>query len=171
MTVTDMVAANIKHGEARRGRKSAEYNIWVMMRQRCQNPKNKRFSLYGGRGITVSSEWSTFSNFLADMGPRPSPSHSLDRIENDKPYSRDNCRWATATMQSRNRRSSRIISISNEEFTLSEACEKFSVDRSVAKRRLSLGWPTVEVFGLSPHKDMRGRKNGDVIDTRTGEIV
>ena len=81
------------------------YFAWINMKQRCYNKETDNYKHYGGRGITVSSSWlSSFSRFHSDMGDRPSNKHSLDRIDNDKGYSVDNCKWSTVTEQRMNRR-------------------------------------------------------------------
>ena len=81
-----------------------EYRVWWSMRNRCEMPNHPRFTSYGGRGIGVCERWKTFANFFADMGPRPAPGLSLDRIDNDGNYEPGNCRWATSKEQSANRR-------------------------------------------------------------------
>ena len=82
---------------------SRTYHSWSAMLQRCNNPNNVGYKNYGGRGITVCQPWQTFANFLADMGERP-PGRTLDRIDNDRGYSPDNCRWATYSEQTTNQR-------------------------------------------------------------------
>lgn len=79
-------------------------NTWTNMRQRCNNPKNTHYSYYGGRGIKVCERWNSFPNFVNDMGDKPSPGHTVDRIDVDKDYSPQNCRWATKTEQVLNTR-------------------------------------------------------------------
>ena len=81
---------------------SDTYSVWDHMKQRCLNPNNSRYHQYGGRGIGICERWMSYENFLEDMGERPSKEFSIDRIDNDKGYSPDNCRWATATQQMRN---------------------------------------------------------------------
>lgn len=93
--------ALIKHGVARKITHQ-EYNSWRSMWRRCTDESYKDFKYWGGRGITVCQEWEDINVFISDMGRKPSPSHSLDRIDNDKGYYKDNCRWATQSEQAKN---------------------------------------------------------------------
>ena len=80
------------------------YGCWENMRQRCNNPRNTNYKHYGARGITVDPAWDDFAAFLADMGPRPSLKHSIERKDNNGNYNATNCVWATMKQQSQNRR-------------------------------------------------------------------
>jgi hypothetical protein len=95
---------NFRHG----GYGTAEYAIWSGMKQRCFNPRSKHFKDWGARGITVCDRWLSFPNFLSDMGFKPSPHHSIHRIDNDGNYEPSNCKWATAKEQCTNRRPSEV---------------------------------------------------------------
>jgi hypothetical protein len=118
----------------------AEYRVWVEMRKRCRNPKRSNYHLYGARGIRVCDRWERFDNFLADMGPRPSSRHSLDRIDPDGHYEPGNVRWATATQQARNKRTNRRITYDGRTQLLTDWANELGIRKSVLHWRLAQGW-------------------------------
>ena len=132
-----------KHGYARRtkGIHSA-YSTWANMKQRCTNPKLKHYKNYGGRGIRVCKRWmESFAYFLADMGEKPSPEHSLERLDNNGGYNPDNCRWATRAEQSKNKRNNFLLTYNGQTKTISGWAKSLGIDRMTLKGRLRRGWP------------------------------
>lgn len=112
--------ASVKHGET----ESAEFKIWTGMLTRCFNTHAKAYENYGGRGITVCDRWrNDFPAFLADMGRRPSPRHSVERKDNDGNYEPNNCVWATREEQGRNKRNNVRVTIDGVTRTLVEWAE------------------------------------------------
>src|SRR5688572_5961440 len=105
-----MAGSKPVHGHSRHGvPRTPEYHSWVSMKTRCYNPNCNRYERYGGRGIVVCERWRTsFVNFLADLGLRPSPKHSLDRIDSNGNYEPGNVRWATDAEQQNNRNPRRL---------------------------------------------------------------
>lgn len=99
----------LNHGSAARGKVTSEYRTWSGMRSRCRNRNNVNYPEWGGRGIKVCERWDKFEVFLKDMGPKPGPTYSIDRINNDGHYEPGNCRWATKAEQAANRRPRRSI--------------------------------------------------------------
>lgn len=94
---------NTRHGHnPKSGKRSKTYRSWDGMKQRCLNPKATGYDRYGGAGVTVAERWLTFGNFLADMGERPDGT-TLDRIDPSKGYAPGNCRWASRSVQNKNR--------------------------------------------------------------------
>lgn len=130
---------SFRHGAARRGRHSAAYHSWASMLKRCHNPKSADYRNYGERGITVCPRWrDSFSGFLEDMG-NPPDGCSIDRIDNDGPYSRENCRWATRADQNRNTRRNHRITSNGRTQTLAEWARELGVHHTTILRRLRQG--------------------------------
>jgi hypothetical protein len=117
-----------------------EYAIWNGMRQRCNNPSAGAYRHYGGRGIKVCPEWEQFWQFVADMGPRPSPDHTLERIDNDGDYRPSNCKWATRRAQSRNRRSNRLLTFNGRTQPMSAWADETGITYTAIQTRLDRGW-------------------------------
>lgn len=125
-----------------------EATIWRAMKSRCQNPKNVQYASYGGRGIDVCARWQVFENFLEDMGTRPSDGHSIERMDNDKGYSPENCCWATRAVQSRNRRSNRIITYKGESMCLTDWAIRLGIKRLTLSMRFRRGASVEKAFSM-----------------------
>lgn len=141
---THLANPALKHGEARRGQVSPEHRAWTEMLGRCLNRSNPAFPSYGGRGITVHPPWQVrsagFAAFLAHVGRRPSPQHSLDRKDNHGSYVPGNVRWATRGEQNRNKRSNIRVTIRGETLTVAEWSRRQGLPGYLIYRRLKDGW-------------------------------
>lgn len=137
-------AAATTHGQS----KSPEYAVWNSMRERCGNENHKSYQSYGGRGIRVCERWEQFENFIADIGPRPSRFHSIDRHPNNNGnYEPGNVRWATAREQTNNRRSCRMIVFNGKRQSVSDAARQAGLPYFTVSLRLRKGWSVEKTFG------------------------
>ncbi len=120
---------------------SPEYICWRRMIDRCTNPKSKQWAYYGGRGISVARWWLRFEHFIADVGPRPSPSHSLDRYpDNNGDYRPGNTRWATRDQQQANTRKTRYVIFNGKRVPFCTAYQVLGISKNAALGRIKLGW-------------------------------
>lgn len=133
--------SRFSHGHAIHGEVSPEYNAWQCLIYRCTNPASPRFSYYGGRGVTVCERWrNSFDAFLEDMGPRPSPKHSLDRIDNNGNYEPGNVRWATREQQQNNTRKNRLLTHNGVTLSVSAWARRLGIGKGALFYRLNSGW-------------------------------
>lgn len=145
-----------KHGLSR----TPEYRAWQTMRLRCFVPTNSAYADYGGRGITVCDRWMDSPQaFLADMGPKPSPAHELDRIDNDRGYEPGNCRWVTRSENDRNRRSTLWVTFDGSRRRWADLVDEFGVPSDTAKWRIRHGMSVEQAF-RTPVRAKRSRRQG-----------
>lgn len=128
---------NVTHGKS----ETAEYATWLRIRSRCNCKTNPKYHRYGGRGIKICDRWDDFDNFHHDMGDRPSPKHSIDRINNDGDYEPGNCRWATNDVQAANKSTARVITHCGITDTLTGWSERLSMNISTLHNWLAKGKP------------------------------
>ena len=152
----ELIARNTKHGHKTTKNVSSEYTSWSGLKRRCTNPKDARYPLYGGRGIRVCDRWQGpdgYLNFLEDMGKKPSPQHSIDRIDVDGDYCPENCRWATQTEQCNNQRRNRILTVLGKSQTLSQWAREVGIHPDTIRNRCNRGWSESEaIYGKTNKK-------------------
>lgn len=144
----------IIHGHFINKKHSHTYSTWSHMIQRCTNKKNKDYSRYGGRGITIYEKWLKFQNFLEDMGIAHE-NCQIDRINNNLGYYPGNCRWVTAKQNCRNRRTNRLITFNGETKCLMDWTEEFNVKYDLVRYRLNRGWSIEQALTI-PISSKRG---------------
>lgn len=115
------------------------YSRWLAMKQRCTNPNTTDFHLYGGRGITFTPAWASFENFLKDMGAPLSKNYSLDRIESNLDYTKDNCRWVALADQCRHTSRACFIEFDNKRLTCRQWAQVLNVSKTTVARWHRLG--------------------------------
>jgi len=148
-------AAAYKHGH---GYDSPTYRSWKCMKNRCTRESDKQWKDYGGRGIKLCGRWHQFSAFLADMGERPDNT-TLDRIDNNGDYFLENCRWAPASQQRRNRSDNRIVEYKGQKMPLVSACEIANLPYSTVRTRLDkYGWSQSEALSRPVRPINRDRR-------------
>lgn len=124
---------------------------WRTMKARCQNPNSQRYDNYGGRGISVSKEWSDdFQVFMRDMGEPPTPEHSIERVDNNGDYCKENCRWATKKEQANNKSNNRLIEYGGVSRTLQGWADFTGIKRETIARRLNFGWSVKHALSEKP---------------------
>lgn len=142
------------------------HQVWRSMRDRCNNPNNSRFADYGGRGIDICPEWDDFAVFFRDMGERPER-HSLDRIDNNRGYYPDNCRWAARVEQQNNMRTNRLVEYDGQKLTMAEWSRKFDIPYHVVRYRLNKGMRLEEVFD----PEVRATKDKTIFVDYEGDYI
>lgn len=144
---TRMKKMNTTHGCAGRYSKTPEYRTWASMKGRCTDQRNTVYPFYGGRGIKVCERWaSSFEAFLEDMGHKPSPKHSIDRINSDGNYEPGNCKWSTDKEQNRNRRSNRNFTVGDETMCMTDWAKKLGIHYKALWTRIDNGWTMEQVI-------------------------
>lgn len=111
------------------------------MRRRCNNEKHKRFENYGGRGIKVCKRWDKFENFLHDMGRKPRPDMTIERLDNNGDYEPQNCVWETRALQNRNKRNTIVVTYKGRKWLFTDLIKELGVSRMLVYGRLKNGWP------------------------------
>lgn len=145
----------VKHGD----HKKRLYRIWIGMKYRCNNPNHSYYRDYGARGITVCGEWEKYENFRDwALSNGYQNDLTIDRIDNDKGYSPENCRWITMKKQSNNRRTNRVIECNGEKHTLSEWSEIVGVCVGTLWDRLKNGWSTERALFEPVHNNGGNRR-------------
>lgn len=150
------------------GSKTRLYNVWFGMKQRCTKETDDAYQSYGGRGITLCPEWEDFANFrewaIANGYDENAKTHecTIDRIDNNGPYSPENCRWVTPDIQSRNKRNNRYYTINGETMILKDWARHVGVDVRTICARLNRGW-TIEDALFKPIDHRRGIRGKEKI--------
>jgi hypothetical protein len=133
---------------------SRTYTSWCLMKQRCGNPNNDRYAAYGGKGITYDPKWAVFTGFFEDMGERPEGT-SIDRIDNEGNYCKENCRWATRAEQDRNKAQTKMWTYNGKTMCQQDWAAHLGINQQTLSERDKRGWPVERILATPG----RGRKS------------
>jgi hypothetical protein len=133
------------------------YRTWMKMYYRCNNKRAKYYKYYGGRGISIDPRWNTFEAFVSDMGVKPD-NMSIDRIDNDGNYCKENCRWATAKEQNNNNRNNRLITYNGKTQNMTQWAQETGLSVSAIRQRLKNNWTVHEAL-TSPPRTRRKKRD------------
>lgn len=125
------------------------YGSWYAMKQRCNNVLNSQYADYGGRGISYPAKWESFEGFKEEMGLGYKSGLTIERVDNNKGYSKENCRWATRKEQNNNKRSNIVLSLDGETHALAIWAEKLGMGFSRLRARWYRGWPTERILSTT----------------------
>ncbi|HEC64967.1 MAG TPA: hypothetical protein ENI23_06730 [bacterium] len=155
-----MYAKGKKHGRYHHGMTGTPlYKRWEKMKSRCLNPNTNVWHLYGGRGISVCWRWMNFVEFAEDMGDSFENGMSLERIDNDKGYCKENCKWIPLAEQGKNKRSVKLYEYKGQKKNISEWAEKYGIKRNTLSYRLKvLGWTIEHALETPVHLGNRYRR-------------
>lgn len=147
----EIVAAVGRSRAGLRKRHPVEYACWNQMLQRCHNPNNPTYERYGAKGIRVCARWRRgFEEFFKDMGSKPTPEHTLDRIKSDQDYKPVNCQWLHKSLQARNRLYVKRYTINGEKLCIPEISKKYNIKERTIYWRIKKGWSMDRVVGIDP---------------------
>lgn len=146
--------AHTTHGDS----KTPEYRVWANMLRRCQDQDNPNFKHYGARGIRVCPQWQTYEGFIADMGYRPSPDHSIERCDVNGNYEPANCYWATIDVQNSNRTDNVVHTVNGQRMTNSEVARLIGITPTAVAQRLARGLTIEEVLAAGKRAKQRKRQ-------------
>lgn len=129
------IASNmfLKHGHSN----DSTYKSWQAMKNRCTNSFTPDYKYYGGRGIKLDNSWYNFQNFIKDMGEKPTPQHTIERIDNNKGYNKQNCKWATRLEQAQNTSFNRKFIFNGENLTMSEIARRTNIPYDTLRFRIN----------------------------------
>lgn len=139
-------SSRLRHGHARVGKESPTHFSWRAMLDRCENPKSPSWQWYGAKGIVVCERWHSFDNFLVDMGERPGKAYTLERKNGQRVYCAENCCWATAKEQGRNRSSNLLLTYNTQTLPLVVWAEITGIGAACIRNRLRYGWTEEEAL-------------------------